>query len=165
MKIAVSSQGPTLDSELDPRFGRTSGFVLFDTATGEASFLDNTTNQAQAQGAGISTAQMLARTGAHVVITGQVGAKAAQALNYSNITVYSCQMGTVRQALEALRQSRLSHLTPEQAEPGPGETGGRGMGGGGRGRGPESEGQGPGSGGRDRGPDQGGRGQGGGRGG
>ncbi len=164
MKIAVSSRGSGLDSEVDPRFGRTSGFVCFDTETGETSFLDNAANQAKAQGAGIATAQMLSRSGVHVLITGQLGPKAAQALNYSNIAVYACQMGTVQQALEALKQSRLSHLTPEQTESGPGKMGGRGMGGGGRGRGPSSGGQGLGGGGRGRGPDQGGRGQGGGRG-
>jgi len=32
-KIAVSSEGPTLDSPVDPRFGRAAGFVIIDPET------------------------------------------------------------------------------------------------------------------------------------
>jgi predicted Fe-Mo cluster-binding NifX family protein len=141
MKVAVSSQGQSVSSDIDPRFGRTSGFVLFDTETLEVSFLDNSDNQSLAQGAGIKTAQALSKAGVQVVLTGQLGPKAAEALNHSNIAVYSCQAGTVQQALENFKQSRLNYLTPEDAQPGPGKMGGRGKGGGGRGRGPSSGGR------------------------
>jgi predicted Fe-Mo cluster-binding NifX family protein len=141
MKIAVSSQGQGLSSEVDPRFGRTSGFVLFDTETQDVSYLDNSANQSLAQGAGIKTAQMLSKEGVQVVLTGQMGPNAAQALNHSNMAVYCCQTGTVQQALENYNQSKLNYLTPEDAQPGPGKRGGRGKGGGGRGRGPSSGGR------------------------
>ena len=33
MKVAVSSEGPGLDSQVDPRFGRAGGFVIVDMET------------------------------------------------------------------------------------------------------------------------------------
>ena len=56
MKIAVSSEGPGLDSMVDPRFGRAAGFVLVDTDSMAAEYLDNGASQILAQGAGIETA-------------------------------------------------------------------------------------------------------------
>jgi len=41
MKIAVSSQGPGLDSQIDPRFGRTAYLLIIDTATSGVEVLDN----------------------------------------------------------------------------------------------------------------------------
>jgi predicted Fe-Mo cluster-binding NifX family protein len=63
MKIAVSAKGKSLNSEVDPRFGRTIGFVLFDTETGSSTYLDNSAHQDLSQGAGIQTAQMIRRGG------------------------------------------------------------------------------------------------------
>ncbi|MBS3759515.1 MAG: NifB/NifX family molybdenum-iron cluster-binding protein [Desulfobacterales bacterium] len=147
MKIAVSSMGNTLDSQLNPRFGRSSGFVVYDTETEQAVYLDNSQNLGLPQGAGIKTAQMIADSGAKVLISGQLGPKAAQALSQSNIKVYSCDGGTVRDAIKAYQENRLSELSGDKKQMGSGKTGGRGMGGGG--------GQGMGGGGRG-----GGRGQG-----
>ena len=80
MKIAVSTSGKTLDSEVEPRFGRCAGFILFDTETRNFQYLDNSAQQNLSQGAGIQAAQMIVEAGAEVLITGQVGPKAAQVL-------------------------------------------------------------------------------------
>ncbi|MBU1741057.1 MAG: DUF134 domain-containing protein, partial [Proteobacteria bacterium] len=60
-KIAISSEGPTLDDKVDPRFGRAGGFVIVDPETMEFTYLDNGASQARAQGAGIQTAEVVAR--------------------------------------------------------------------------------------------------------
>ncbi len=44
MKIAVTSQGDTLDSQLDPRFGRAAFFIVVDTETLEFEAFDNYEN-------------------------------------------------------------------------------------------------------------------------
>ncbi len=165
MKIAVSAQESTLESLVDPRFGRTSGFVLYDTETRQTSFLNNSNQQGLAQGAGIQTAQMITEAGTDVLITGQIGPKAMQALSQTNIQLFACSGGTtVNEALEAWQANRLQPIAPESAGQPTGTVGGSGMGGGGGGlgRGPSQGGRGMGGGARGRGPDQGGRGMGGG---
>ncbi|NJB66552.1 putative Fe-Mo cluster-binding NifX family protein [Desulfobaculum xiamenense] len=107
MKIAITSQGNSLDSSIDPRFGRAAGFVIVDTETGETSFADNAQNLSLPQGAGIQAAQNVAATGAKAVITGHVGPKAFLALEKGRIDIYLGAQGTVAQALEAFKAGQL----------------------------------------------------------
>ena len=58
-KVAVSSEGPSLDDMVDPRFGRAGGFVIVNPETMETSYLDNGASQTMAQGAGIETAERM----------------------------------------------------------------------------------------------------------
>ena len=76
MKIVITSQGTSLESPVDPRFGRAKHFVLVDTNTGELSAHDNSQNLNAPQGAGIQAAQAVAQLGAEAVLTGHVGPKA-----------------------------------------------------------------------------------------
>jgi len=84
--IAVSSEGPTLDDAVDPRFGRAAGFVIIDAA-GNTRYIDNGASQAMAQGAGIESARRIAEAGATVLLSGVVGPKAAQALSAVGVAV------------------------------------------------------------------------------
>jgi len=111
MKVAVSAQGPSLDSPVDPRFGRARHFLLIDTETGQFTAHDNGQNLNAAQGAGIQTAQMVARLGATAVLTGHVGPKAFTALQAGKIAVHPGATGTVRQVLEEFRSGRLQPAT------------------------------------------------------
>lgn len=100
-KIAVSSEGPTLEDMVDPRFGRAGGFVLVDARSLEFSYLDNGVSQTRSQGAGIQAAEVVARAGATVVLTGYVGPKAFQALRAAGIQVVQDLEGlSVRLAVE-----------------------------------------------------------------
>ena len=146
MKISVSARGESLDSEVDPRFGRTAGFVLFDSESGSAEYLDNSAQQDSAKGTGVKAAQLIAKAGAEALITGQLGPNAAQFLRKSGIKIYACSSGTVREAIQMLQENGLEELADDDIQPGPGKMGGRGMGGGGRGRGPCQGGRGMGGG-------------------
>ena len=66
MKIAVTSQGPDLNSQVDPRFGRTKNFIVVDTDTEEFSVHDNSQNLNAAQGAGIQAGRTVAELGVEV---------------------------------------------------------------------------------------------------
>ncbi|WP_243544185.1 NifB/NifX family molybdenum-iron cluster-binding protein [Pseudodesulfovibrio tunisiensis] len=164
MKIAVSVQGTGPADPVDPRFGRCSGLVVFDTETGQHVYVDNSGNMSLAQGAGIQTAQLAADNGANVVISGQVGPKAQNALEQAGIAIYQTQAATVREAIDEYLgnapASAGSNATPANAGQGfgAGQGMGQGMGGGGRGMG----GGGRGMGGGGRGMGGGGRGMGGG---
>jgi hypothetical protein len=52
MKIVITSEGTSLESSVDPRFGRAKHFLLMDTDTGEFSAHDNAQNLNATQGAG-----------------------------------------------------------------------------------------------------------------
>lgn len=100
-KIAVSSEGPDLDTRVDPRFGRAAGFVIVDPETMSFEYVDNGTSQVMAQGAGIQAAEIVAATGARVLLTGFVGPKAFQALRAAGITIgQNVDNLTVREAVK-----------------------------------------------------------------
>jgi len=107
MKIAITCQGTTLDSLVDPRFGRARYFLLVDTDTMQTTAHDNAQNLNAPQGAGIQAAQAVARLGADAVITGHVGPKAFATLRTANIAVYTQAGGTVREAIEQWKKGQL----------------------------------------------------------
>ena len=86
-KIAITSEGPSLDDQVDPRFGRAAGFLLVDPDTMATEYLDNGQSQVMAQGAGIQAAQIVARAGVDWVLTGYVGPKAFKVLAAAGIKV------------------------------------------------------------------------------
>ena len=109
IKIAVSTNGPTLDDTVNPRFGRAPGFLIVDSQTLEFSYLDNGLSQTMAQGAGIQAAQNLAGSGATVVLTGYVGPKAFTALEAANVRVgQDVENMTVRKAIEEFNNGNIT---------------------------------------------------------
>jgi predicted Fe-Mo cluster-binding NifX family protein len=107
-KIAVTSEGPSLDDQVDPRFGRAAGFVVVDLDTMETQYIDNGQSQVMAQGAGIQAAEFIARAGVSCLLTGYVGPKAFQALSAVGIKIGQNLEGlTVREALERFKTGRV----------------------------------------------------------
>jgi predicted Fe-Mo cluster-binding NifX family protein len=107
MKVAVSAVGKTLDSAVDPRFGRAAGFVLVDTETGEHEAIDNAQNLHAMQGAGIQAAQTVSSHKADYVITGHCGPKAFRTLEAAGVKVVIGAEGTVAEAVEKLKSGEL----------------------------------------------------------
>jgi len=111
-KIAVSCEEPSLDSLVDPRFGRAAGFLIVDPDTLEFSYVDNGSSQAMSQGAGIQAAETVCRSGAKVVLTGYVGPKAFQALFAAGIKIgQNLENITVRQAIEKFNAGEVDMAT------------------------------------------------------
>ena len=107
MKVAISAKGPILNSELDPHFGRARYFVVVDTDSGEFTAHDNGNNLEAVQGAGVQAAQDVVDLGVYAVITGNVGPKAAAALEAGGVKVYKQNWGTVREAIEQFKSGHL----------------------------------------------------------
>ena len=105
MKVAVTSQGSVLSSELDPRFGRARYFVLVDTESGEFTAHDNGTNLEAAHGSGVQAAQDIVDLGVDAVITGNIGPKAEAALQAGNVEICKQNWGTVRDAVEQFKSN------------------------------------------------------------
>ena len=116
MKIAISSEGTSLESQVDPRFGRAKYFALADTDSGECSFHDNIQNLNAPQGAGIQAAQAVVNLGAQAAMTGHVGPKAFITLQAANIPVYTGVFGTVSEAIDQFKSGRLAPTTKADVE-------------------------------------------------
>ena len=110
MKVAVTSQGPNLDSQVDPRFGRAPRFVLVDMESGELTIRNNSENLRTAHTAGMLAAGGLLGLGAVAVITGKIGPKAFGTFQAAKVGVYTATSGTVGEAIEKFKAGDLQPL-------------------------------------------------------
>ena len=110
MKIAITSTGKTLDSQVDPRFGRAAYFLIVDTDSGKFEALENDAVSAGG-GAGVSAAKTVADAGAKAVLTGNCGPNAERTLSAAGIKLYTALTGTAAQALELFRSGKLSQAS------------------------------------------------------
>ena len=107
MKVAVTSQGRELSSDVDTRFGRAKFFIVVDAETGEFSASDNSQNVNAAQGAGIQAGKNVVDLGVSAVVTGHIGPKAFATLNAAGVVVHTGATGTVAEAVEQLKAGKL----------------------------------------------------------
>jgi predicted Fe-Mo cluster-binding NifX family protein len=125
MRICVSAQANSLDASVDPRFGRCPYFIIVDSETLQFEAVPNSASGAVG-GAGIQAVQIIASKGAKVVITGNVGPNAFQALSAAGIKILTGAYGTVREVVEKYRRGEFK----ETSSPTVGGHFGMGMGGG-----------------------------------
>ncbi|MCD6309608.1 MAG: NifB/NifX family molybdenum-iron cluster-binding protein [Candidatus Eremiobacteraeota bacterium] len=104
MKVAITSQGTSLDSQVDPRFGRARYFIIIDPVSESFEVVDNTINRTRAQGAGIQAAQTVSAQGVEWVLTGHMGPNAFNALRAANIKIGTGASGTIREVLRKFKE-------------------------------------------------------------
>lgn len=107
MKIAVTSKGIDLDSQVDPRFGRAAYILVVDSDTFDFEVLDNKENVNAFKGAGIQAASTVSSKGAEVLLTGFCGPNAFKALKVAKIRVANDAGGSVREAVQAYLDGKL----------------------------------------------------------
>jgi predicted Fe-Mo cluster-binding NifX family protein len=110
MKIAITSTGTSLDSNVDPRFGRCAYFIIYDIDSDTFEFIENTSRQAMG-GAGIQAGQLMASKNVGAVITGNFGPNAFRVLEAAKIKMYSGVSGTVREAIEKYKNGQLTEIS------------------------------------------------------
>ncbi len=108
MKIAITSKGTDLDSEVDPRFGRAAYILIVDTVSLAFEILDNSENVNAFKGAGIQTAAMVSNKGVEALLTGFCGPNAFKTLNAAGVKVVNDISGTVRQAVKSFNGGKIS---------------------------------------------------------
>ncbi|PMP68903.1 MAG: dinitrogenase iron-molybdenum cofactor biosynthesis protein [Thermodesulfobacterium geofontis] len=86
MIVCITAQGNNLDSEIDPRFGRCSYFIFYDTETKTYEVFPNKWKEAMG-GAGTQAAQFVLEKGAKKIITGNVGPRAEAIFKLAGIEV------------------------------------------------------------------------------
>ncbi|CAB1082619.1 Dinitrogenase iron-molybdenum cofactor biosynthesis protein [Olavius algarvensis Delta 1 endosymbiont] len=103
MKIAISSNGKNLDSQIDPRFGRAAYILVVDLADETVEVLENLENANAFKGAGIQAASTVCDCGADVLLTGFCGPNAFRTLAAAGVKVVNDMSGTVRDALQEFK--------------------------------------------------------------
>ena len=106
MRICVTASGNSLDVPVEPRFGRCPYFIFVDSETMAFEAVPNMAMNAMG-GAGIQAAQLIASKGAKVLITGNVGPNAFQALVAAGIRIITGAYGTVREVVEKFKRGEL----------------------------------------------------------
>ena len=106
MKICVTAAGNTLDAPVDPRVGRAAYFIIVDSETMAFEAVSNMAVGAMS-GAGIQAAQTIASKGVNVLITGNVGPNAFQALSSAGIKIVVGAYGIVREVIEKYKRGEL----------------------------------------------------------
>lgn len=112
MKIAFTTKGTTWDAAMDPRFGRTDFFLIYDVDGDDLIEFDNRAIAAEAHGAGPQTAQKLFEFQPDILITGNgPGGNAARVLEQSAVKVFiGAGDMTVREAYQAYQTGQLTEI-------------------------------------------------------
>ena len=107
MKLAISAIEGHINAEVDPRFGRAAYFLIVDTDTMAVKAIRNPNLEALL-GAGIQSAELVAREGAEVVLTGECGVHAFAALSRLGVKVVTGVTGRVSDAIRTFTQGNSS---------------------------------------------------------
>jgi predicted Fe-Mo cluster-binding NifX family protein len=116
MKIALTTSGKDLNAPLDSRFGRAPQFLIYDLEAGTFEVVDNDQNLNASQGAGIQSAQNIARLGAKALVTGHCGPKAFRVLQAAGIKIYNTSAATVAEAIDQYRTGKLTEAAAADVE-------------------------------------------------
>jgi len=116
MKLAVTSTGEELISDLDPRFGRAKHFVIVDSESLEYEVVENKQNLNLPQGAGIQAAKIIVDQKADVLISGNCGPKAFRALATAGIKVITGAKGRVMDAITQYNSGQLKEAGQANVE-------------------------------------------------
>ena len=107
MKVCISSTGITLDSNVDPRFGRCAFFIIYNTDSDTFEYYENDSRNAMG-GAGIQAAQKALENKIDAVISGNIGPNAFKVFNTSAIKIYTGVSGSIRNAIAQLKNNELN---------------------------------------------------------
>lgn len=109
MKIVFTTKGTEWGSMIDPRFGRTEYFLIYDEGKNELTHYDNRNSANDAHGAGPKTAQKLFEFNPDVLITGNgPGGNAAAVLEKTGVKILTGAGDmTAKEALAAYRKNAL----------------------------------------------------------
>jgi predicted Fe-Mo cluster-binding NifX family protein len=127
VKLCITTVGDSLDSNVDPRFGRAAYFLIINPETMQFEALPNVAASGMS-GVGIQAAQTIAGKGVKTVLTGNVGPNAFQALSAAGIKVIVGASGTVKEVIEKYKKGELKEGSSPTVGGHFGRGGGMGMG-------------------------------------
>jgi len=111
MKIALSSSGKDINSNLSEIFGRCPYFFIVEIENKEIKGMEVVENisRNQASGVGVLVAQMIVEKGVDVLITGNVGPKALDVLEQFKVDIFNGS-GSIEENLQKFIEGKLKKL-------------------------------------------------------
>ena len=101
MKIAITSEGNTLNAQIDSRFGRCAYFAVYDNVTKLIEFLPNPAKE-ESGGAGPAAVQFIAKQGVSKIYAGEFGAKIVSMLENLKIEMINESNKTIAEIIQQL---------------------------------------------------------------
>jgi len=108
VKVLFTTSGNDLNAPLDSRFGRAPKFLVYEVEKKTFEVVDNLQNMNASQGAGIQSAETVARLGVSCLVTGHCGPKAFRVLSAAGIKIFYTDARTVAEALEQYLGGKLT---------------------------------------------------------
>lgn len=105
-KICVTAEGNSLDSVVDPRFGRCRNFVFVELDSMAIEVVENPNAQFSG-GAGIQSGQLVISKGVKAVLTGNMGPNAFKVLESAGIEILTGVSGTISEVIENYKSGRI----------------------------------------------------------
>ena len=112
MKVAITSKGLNLDSDVSLVFGRSPYFTIAELNDGEiieVSYVDNPAKNEM--GAGSIAAQFIVDQGVEAVILGELGNIAFGILRNEGIKIYKINPGNIENNLKQFNNGNLEEIT------------------------------------------------------
>lgn len=116
MRIAVTSSGKDLESNVDPRFGRAAYFIIVNPETMDYKVVENIQNLNLPQGAGIQAGQTIAENNVDVLLTGNCGPKAFKVLQNAGIKIITNAEGKVLDVISKYKKAELTSANEPNVE-------------------------------------------------
>lgn len=110
MNLMISSQGKSLQSQPNPRFGRTPVYIQYNTDDGSWEAFTNPAME-QSGGAGVAASQFLIDKNTHVAISGRFGPNAFQVLSAAGIKMltFDEDSQTIQEVIDHYKNENLHH--------------------------------------------------------
>ncbi len=112
MKIAISSTGETMESDVDAKFGRCPYFLIVEIENKEIKNVNAIENTAKAQmgGAGISATEIAANEKVEAIITMNLGPRAFSVFEQLKIEIYHGE-GKIKDVVQEFIDGKLAEIT------------------------------------------------------
>jgi len=111
MKIAISSTGNNLESEVDARFGRCNYFLIVEIEDNKIKDFNAIENTAKSQmgSAGISAGEIVAKQKVDAIITVNLGPRAFSVFEQFKIKTYQGE-GKIKEVVQKFLDKKLKEL-------------------------------------------------------
>ena len=116
MLVAYCAQDKSINSQLDPRFGRCSYFILADSEKGEELEVIPNQSSSASGGSGPQSAQLMAEKNVNAVVAGNFGPNAVKALKAAGITIYTAKEMSIKEAITKFQHNELQKVDDATVE-------------------------------------------------